>query len=202
MKDDGKRMISIRKEIFRKIIHLTSLLIVASYYYFGKQTTLYFLAVALILFIESEYLRIEWKKTVPLVHDSIREKEKHTMAGHVFFLIGAIISISIFDMDIAIAAILMTTFGDSAAAIIGRKYGRTWIPKIKSKSLEGCLAELFVNLLIGYLFLDNIIVLLVMAFTATIVETMIEKLDDNLLIPVFSGFNGQAVVFLLRFFGY
>ena len=37
-----------------------------------------------------------------------------------------------------------------------------------------------------------------MAFTATIVETLIEKLDDNLLIPVFFGFNGQIVVFLLR----
>ncbi len=200
MKDDGKKMISIRKEIFRKIIHLTSVLIVVSYYYFGKQTTLYLLAVVLIIFIESEYLRIEWNWTFPLIYDSIRKKERHRMAGHIFFIMGAIISISIFDMDIAIAAILMTTFGDSAAAIIGRRYGRTWIPHIKSKSLEGCLAELFVNLLIGYLFLDNIIVLLVMAFTATIVETLIEKLDDNLLIPVFSGFNGQVVVFLLRLF--
>ncbi|MEA2004131.1 MAG: SEC59/DGK1/VTE5 family protein [archaeon] len=201
MKDDCG-MISIRKEIFRKMVHLTSVLIVGSYYYFGKQVTLYLLAVTLILFIESEYVRIEWKKILPLVHDGIREKERYTMAGHVFFLIGAIISISIFDMDIAIAAILMTTFGDSAAAIIGRKFGRTWIPGIKSKSLEGCFAELVVNLVIGYLFLDSVIVILVMAFTATIVETLIEKLDDNLLIPVFSGFNGQIVVFLLRVFGY
>ena len=196
MKDNGG-MISIRKEIFRKMVHLTSVLIVASYYYFGKQVTLYLLAVTLILFIESEYVRIEWKRTLPLVHDGIRKKERHTMAGHVFFLIGAIISISIFDMNIAIAAILMTTFGDSAAAIIGRKFGRTWIPRIRSKSLEGCFAELVVNLIIGYIFLDNLIVLLVMAFTATIVETLIEKLDDNLLIPVFSGFNGQIVVWVL-----
>ena len=36
-----------------------------------------------------------------------------------------------------------------------------------------------------------------MAFTATIVETLIEKLDDNLLIPVFFGFNGQIVVWVL-----
>ena len=201
MKDNGG-MISIRKEIFRKMVHLTSVLIVASYYYFGKQVTLYLLAVTLILFIESEYVRIEWKRTLPLVHDGIRKKERHTMAGHVFFLIGAIISISIFDMNIAIAAILMTTFGDSAAAIIGRKFGRTWIPRIRSKSLEGCFAELVVNLIIGYIFLDNLIVLLVMAFTATIVETLIEKLDDNLLIPVFSGFNGQIVVFLLISFGH
>ncbi len=201
MKDNGG-MISIRKEIFRKMVHLTSVLIVASYYYFGKQVTLYLLAVTLILFIESEYVRIEWKRTLPLVHDGIREKERHTMAGHVFFLIGAIISISIFDMNIAIAAILMTTFGDSAAAIVGRRFGRTWMPRIRSKSLEGCFAELAVNLVIGYIFLDNMIVLLVMAFTATIVETLIEKLDDNLLIPVFSGFNGQIVVFLLRSFGY
>jgi len=36
-----------------------------------------------------------------------------------------------------------------------------------------------------------------MAGTATIVETVTDKLDDNLLIPAFSGFNGQLVVFIL-----
>ena len=82
MKDNGG-MISIRKEIFRKMVHLTSVLIVASYYYFGKQVTLYLLAVTLILFIESEYVRIEWKRTLPLVHDGIRKKENSlwTTAG-------------------------------------------------------------------------------------------------------------------------
>jgi len=45
------------------------------------------------------------------------------------------------------------------------------------------------------------VVVFVMAVTATFVETVIYKMDDNLLIPVFSAFNGQiALVLLGRFF--
>ncbi|NOQ55810.1 MAG: CTP--2,3-di-O-geranylgeranyl-sn-glycero-1-phosphate cytidyltransferase [Nanohaloarchaea archaeon] len=194
--------ISLKDEFFRKLIHLTSVLIVFFYYYLGKEVTLFILAIALILFIESEYLRIEKGVNIPLLHDYVRDKEKNRLAGHIFFIIGAIISIAIFDMDIAVAAILMTTFGDSAAAIIGRRYGKVSIPGIRNKKLEGCLAELFVNLFIGYLFIDGIIIILVMAFTATIVETLVDKLDDNLIIPVFSGFNAQAIRFLFKSLGY
>lgn len=194
--------ISLKNEFFRKMIHLTSVFIVILYYYLGKEVTLFILAVVLILFIESEYLRIEKGVTIPLLHDSVRDKEKNRLAGHIFFIIGAIISISIFDMDIAVAAILMTTFGDSAAAIVGRRYGRISISGIRNKKIEGCLAELFVNLFIGYMFIDNVIIILVMAFTATIVETLVDKLDDNLIIPIFSGFNAQVIRFLLKFFGY
>jgi len=38
-----------------------------------------------------------------------------------------------------------------------------------------------------------------MAITATFVESIVEKLDDNLLIPLFSGFNGQLARYLLGF---
>ncbi len=193
--------INVRQEFFRKLIHFTTVLIVFSYIYLGKQVTLYLLAALLILFIESEYLRIEWNVTLPFVQGTFRKKERHRLAGHIFFIIGSIISISIFDMDIAIAAILMTTFGDSAAAIFGRKFGKRWIPHLKDKSIEGCFAELVVNLVIGYLILDSVIVILVMASIATIVETLVEKLDDNLLIQVFAGFHGQVVVWALAVFG-
>jgi dolichol kinase len=36
-----------------------------------------------------------------------------------------------------------------------------------------------------------------MAGTATFVETITDKMDDNLLIPLFSGFNGQLIVFMM-----
>ncbi|MBW6462297.1 MAG: SEC59/DGK1/VTE5 family protein [DPANN group archaeon] len=192
---------SLKKEFFRKLIHLTSLLIVVFYYYLGKEVTLFILVFALILFIESEYLRVEKGITIPLLHDYVRDKEQNRLAGHIFFIMGAIISISVFDMDIAVAAILMTTFGDSAATIIGRRYGKVSIPGIRNKKVEGCFAELFVNLIIGYLFIDSVIIILLMAFTATIVETLVDELDDNLIIPVFAGFYGQAIRFMLKFFG-
>jgi dolichol kinase len=131
------------------------------------------------------------------------------LGGDVFFLLGAILVLAIFDPKIAIAAILMTTFGDLAAALVGKKFGKHKF--VKNKSWEGTIAELIVNIAIGmiiFMYFDchcNFYkasiwaIILVMSLTATIVETFVSKLDDNLLIPVFAGFNGQIVALLLDY---
>jgi dolichol kinase len=52
-------------------------------------------------------------------------------------------------------------------------------------------------LIVGFLVLDKIYIIIAMALVATIVETMVDELDDNLLIPIFSGFVGQIIFFSL-----
>ncbi len=187
-------------EVKRKAVHLTSIIIVLTFYFFGKEAVLLLLTVYLIVMLELEYFRIEWGKKLPIVHSLFRIKEADRLGGHVFFTIGSIIAVSVFSKEIASAAILMTTFGDTSAAIIGKAFGRTWIPGLKNRAYEGCAAEFIVDLIIGWLFLQNWVVVLVMAVTATVVETVTDKLDDNLLIPLFSGFNGQLVVLILTYF--
>ena len=59
------------------------------------------------------------------------------------------------------------------------------------------MAELGTNFAVGLIVLSNIYVILGMAFAGTIVETMVDELDDNLLIPIFSGFAGQIIQFSL-----
>jgi dolichol kinase len=158
------------------------------------------LTVYLIAILEIEYFRIEWGKKLPLVHSLLREKETGRLGGHVFFTIGCIIAISVFPEEIASAAILMTTFGDASAAIFGKAFGRTWIPGLKDRAVEGCAAEFIVDVVIGAIFLSNWLVVLVMAGTATVVETLANKMDDNLLIPLFSGFNGNLILLILPYF--
>lgn len=184
-------------EIKRKLVHLTSIIIVLTYSYFGKQSVLLLLTVYLIVMLELEYFRLEWGKKLPLFHSLFRAKEADRMGGHVFFTMGCIIAISVFSQDIASAAILMTTFGDAAAAIFGKAFGRTWIHGLKNRAIEGCAAEFLVDIVIGAIFLQSWIAILVMAGTATFVETITDKMDDNLLIPLFSGFNGQLVILLM-----
>jgi len=94
---------------------------------------------------------------------------------------------------------VMTTIGDASAAIFGKRFGRTWIPKLKDRAVEGCMAEFAVDLLIGFVFLNSYpwLIILVMAGTATIVETVVNKIDDNLLIPLFSGFNAQILTYMI-----
>ncbi len=187
-------------ELKRKAVHLTSVLIVLAYHAFGQQAILLLLTVCLIAILGIEYFRIEWGEKLPLVHSLLREKETDRLGGHVFFTMGCIIAIAVFSEEIASAAILMTTFGDASAAIFGKAFGRTWIPGLTDRAVEGCAAEFIVDVVIGVIFLSNWLVVLVMAGTATVVETLANKMDDNLLIPIFSGFNGNLVLLILTYF--
>ncbi|MCL7411350.1 MAG: SEC59/DGK1/VTE5 family protein [Methanosarcinaceae archaeon] len=182
-------------ELLRKSIHLTSVLIVLIYAYTDKKTVLTFLITYLIIILVIEHFRLEHGMRIPLFHFLFRKKEESQLAGYVYFTMGAIISISVFSETIAYAAILMTTFGDMSAALIGKAFGKMRI--YNGKSLEGCAAEFVVDFCIGYAFLGNWLVAFIMALTATIVETVVSEIDDNLAIPVFAGFVGQGVLIIM-----
>lgn len=174
---------------------------------FDEKFALLVLSAALIIGIELEYFRIELRYKLPIIHKYFwrfrRKKEAHALGAEIFFLLGAIICFAVFDYRIAIAAILMTTFGDLAAALFGKRYGKHWLLWMKDRAWEGIIAELVVNFAVGFILFSFIpinnkeIIIAVMAVTATIVETAVHKLDDNLLIPVFAGFNGQLAMMLL-----
>ena len=213
-----KMELTFKKELARKFVHFLSLFILLIYFvaadYFNSQTALLILVLILIIFLELEYFRIEIPKKIPILNKIWRyvrrDKEKDKLGGDVFFLIGGILALAIFDTRIAIAAILMTTFGDMAAALIGKRFGKIWLSE--DRALEGITAEFFVDLVIGYfVFLRSSlfnfslvfnwqiwILIIIMAVTATFVETIVRKLDDNLLIPIFSGFSGQLALILLN----
>ena len=184
-----------KKELCRKIIHLLTLLVVVAFILilsaFGKQAALFFLLILLIFFLIIEYFRIELKKRPMLIHFLYRKKEEFVFGGQIFFLIGMILSFSIFDFKIALAAILMAILGDMASALVGKSCGKIWLTK--KRALEGILAEFVVDLIIAYFLLGNLYIAIAMAVTATLVEAAIDKLDDNLFVPIFSGFVGQLL---------
>ncbi len=195
-------------EIGRKIIHITILIVLAAYFIIqdsltsagytavlAKQLALLFLVALLIIFLILEYFRLELGWKMPFFSQFIRPKEQNRMYGVIYFLSATIISLAVFDPKIALAALLMTTFGDMIAALIGKRYGTTLI--YRNKTWAGFLGELIINLIVGFLVLDKISVIIGMASVATIVETLVDELDDNLLIPIFSGFAGQIILFSL-----
>jgi len=199
-----------KKEVKRKAIHLPSVSFILIYLlffgFFDEKVALLVLLAVLIIGIEFEYLRVEAKYKIPIISrlwKYKRKKEQNRLGGEIFFLLGAIICLAVFDYRIAIAAILMTTFGDMAAAIIGKRFGRHWLPWFKKRAWEGIAAEFAVNIVIGYALMKVLLVpsplaiALAMAATATIVETVVHKLDDNLLIPIFAGFNGQLMLMII-----
>lgn len=195
-------------EIGRKIIHITILIVLAAYFLIqdklvasgysqilAKQVALLALVALLILFLILEYFRLELGWKMPFFSQFIRPKEENRMYGVIYFLSATIISLAVFDHKIALAALLMTTFGDMVAALVGKKYGTTLI--YRNKTWAGFIGELLTNLVVGFLVLDSIYIILGMAITATVVETLVDEMDDNLIIPVCSGFAGQVILFSL-----
>ena len=92
----------------------------------------------------------------------------------------------------------MTTFGDMAAALFGIQFGKHWLKNIPHTAWEGIIAEFVVDLIVGFLLLSNWMIILAMALTATFVETIFIHTDDNLTIPIFSGFVGQVILLILN----
>lgn len=182
-------------ELMRKGIHLTSILIVLVYAFYGKQAVLTLLITYLVIILIIEHLRLDRGMELPFVRSLFRQKELSSTGSHVFFTLGALTAVAVFSKDVAYAAILMTTFGDMSAALVGRKLGKTKLLGT-GKSLEGCIAEFTVDLLIGYILLSSLPLAILMAFTATLVETLFVHIDDNLAIPVFSGFVAEMYLYI------
>ena len=189
----------IAQELRRKAFHLTILFVIVLYAIIekavSKQVALFTLVFVLLILLAMEYLRLELNIVIPFVDQLIRAKEHRRMNGAIYFLSATIIVIAVLDFKIALAALLMTTFGDLSAALVGQKFGKTYI--FRNKTVKGCLGELVINLIVGFLVLQNIYLILAMAITATVVETFVNELEDNLFVPLFTGFVGQLIFFLL-----
>lgn len=186
-----------------KSVHLVSIFIVLIYEFFGKETILWVLMLFLVTVLFLEYFRLEKGLKIPFFYMMYREHEADRLGGHIYFALGAIAVISLFNKEIAYAAVLMTTFGDMAAAMIGKFYGKRRIFREvfkNDKSLEGSASEFIIDLLVGFIITGNPIVSLAMAFIATLTETAVNRIDDNLMIPIFSGFFGQITLLLLIYF--
>ena len=188
-------------ELRRKAVHLLSLLFLVIYigfaFYYGHKAGLLALTALLFLFLIIDLIRVELKTKIPILHIFWREKEKTRLGGQVYFLIAAIISFAVFDFNIAVAVLLMTTFGDMAGSLIGIKFGKHKMFGAKDRDWEGTIAEFAVDIIIGLILLDSLVIILGVALVATFVERISRHIDDNLLIPVVAGFVGQFLSMVL-----
>jgi len=207
--------IDYKSEVLRKGIHLVSLSIPLIYYFITRELALSILIpmtiISLVIDI-GRYLHptmggVFYKFFGFMLRKHEMDQEKKNLNGATYVLIAAVLTILIFPKVIVLTSFACLILGDLSAALIGRKFGRHKITK--NKTWEGTLAELAINLFIGiivFLIYQDLpfstgqawIVISLMALTATWVESSVSNLDDNLLIPVFSGFVGQITILILK----
>jgi glycerol-3-phosphate acyltransferase PlsY len=194
--------ISFYNEFKRKATHLVALSIpIGHYQLHNKLLSLLILTPVALGAIALDIIRL---KKLPLhglfnqvFGPMLREHERTDFAGSSYILSASVFTIFLFEESVAIAAISYIILGDIAAALIGRRFGKTkilWnvgnstVNWNKRKSLEGSLS----------CFLSCIIVALVVphlplwvgaigALVATLVEVAPLPINDNFSVPLISG---------------
>ena len=188
-----------KSELGRKLIHLSSILLIFLYNiidkYYDKTIALFSLTVVLIGALIYEYLRLRLKMKLPLSEFArFREKNKHT--GLIYSVSGIVISFAVFDYNVALAAVLMGIFGDLVVGLLHGFRNDVFIGR-KRRNASELIVEFIVNFTVGIIVLHNVFIVLMMAMVATAIEAMFEN-EDNLAIPLFSGFFGQILFWLIK----
>jgi len=178
------------EEAKRKTIHSCGVAIPVVYLFLQKEVLILSFLLSFVLISIIEWLRFRGLVSLPF----LRKNERKKIAAYVFFMIGAFISVLIFEKRIAIAAILMLALGDTISALAGAlmTVGNAEGYKKSIKPPEVMLVMFMTSLLLGYLVLGSLPIAVLGTIGATLADGVPLKVqgipvDDNLTIPLFSG---------------
>ena len=177
----------------RKLIHLAMAILPAVGWWISYGLALALTATMLSASLIMEVARRWWPwfnrllwRLLPTV---FRESEGHRVLGSTWFAVGALVSLLVFGRDIGGTAVLFLSWGDPVAEIVGARWGRAGQGKTTVGSLGcllACIVAGFVGVGLGGL---SPWAVLVGAAVATLVERWSPPPNDNLWMPVLSGFG-------------
>ena len=190
--------ISYREECKRKLVHLSSLwMVVAILLLPGRWTAAILYAVMLVLNLLCEHA---YACNVPVITPlygaifgkMLRDEPRHgqwIVSGSPYVLAAAFLVSLLFGRVPAAAAMTVMLIGDTAAALIGRRFGRHRAPN--NKSVEGVVAFLIASWIFAVC--GAAPALYVVGFLAVLPAAAAElfekqlRLDDNFSIPLIVG---------------
>ncbi len=192
-------------EIARQLVHIAIGLTIVLLLYFDFIKLYSLIIITIIAFIFFYFIK-KYKPKSTLICKVLKilkklerknEIEEFRGRGALFYLIGILIVIALFEKDIAMASIMILALGDSFSRLIG-PFGKIKHPFNNLKCLEGIIAGWIAASLGAMLIIKPF-----EAITASAVAMLIEgldiklfkfQIDDNLTIPVIAGF----VIWLIR----
>ena len=190
------------QELRRKSIHLLGLIFPILYVFTTRNTAIIgvgcLLAFVLAIELLKAFLPAFRAMFMRIFSPMLRSQEqKGGLTGATYYLIGSFLCILLFDKTLAIVCLCFLTLGDLFAALIGKQWGR--IKLFSRKSLEGSLACFIVCTAVALLIGLHPIVAIVGALVATLIELLPTGVDDNVTIPLISGFAMHLLVSYWQF---
>ena len=175
-----------KNEVYRKLIHLSSLFFPWLLWMIGKKMFLSFMAPILCFFILLDYIKHSFPKIRDLYYyffnDVTRENEHDTVTGATWVFIGIISTVVLFNQQIAIISLMVLSISDSMASLIGIKYGKT---KLLKKTLEGSFAFYLSTFLILSIFTKiSVTYAIISSMIITVAELIDINVNDNIRIPL------------------
>ncbi len=191
------------RELRRQLLHIgigAVLIVLLSFELFAARHVFLLVIIGGMLSVLARLTRIP---VVSYVLDKVeRPEQMQTFPGRgpLFFMVGALLVLKLFDKDIALASIAILTLGDSLSHLFGVHFGSTKNPfyKHSKKLLEGTVLGAGVAFF-GALFFVPPFEALIGSFAAMIAEAIQLELnrrpiDDNFIIPLVAG----TVIHLVR----
>jgi dolichol kinase len=200
-----------RKDIHlgRRIFHLCNGVIVATAYQFlfTHQQAVYLLGTIACLIYVFDHTRIAYpdllNRTPWLTRLFMRAEEQFRESAMIPYVMAILLSIITFPKQIALIAILTLAIADPLAAIIGIRFGkRHWVSQ---KTVEGSIAFFLVAFCCSFGVLYSVAPQQIWAITGASLLTSIVvsgfemlpiKIDDNLTIPLITGFTAWLFISL------
>ena len=185
-----------KKEYLRQLIHASGIFIVFLSWFLNP-TLLIIICIALVIFVEVLF-RIDRHRNIFFISAFLsRCKRKDDEKGFVYFFLGIILTIYLFQFNMAIAdaAIIILLFGDSASTIFGKKYGEKLIPFNKEKTIVGTSA-FFVVAFIGAATQVPVLPAIFGALFGGLTEAY-SPIDDNIPIPLISAFAMSLIIYFI-----
>ena len=183
-------IVSLRKEFFRKTIHICTAF-VPLFLHLARVPTIFALCCAGILYIVSESLRADGHE-IPIISDitvaaARKRDENKFVLGPVTLIAGIVAAALLWKETAAAVGIFALAFGDGLASLAGKTFGKIRVPYTHGKTVEGsltCFMAIFVS---TFFVTGRTEMALLVASAGAFIEVLPLKDFDNLLIPVLLG---------------
>ena len=179
----------------RKAFHLLALIVPLGYLFYPSEAQGKAILVGAMIFgVVIDMFRLNEPILRGFIHGLIgaimRPDERGNLLGSTCLLIASVLTVFLFPKAIAVAALCLLIAGDTAAALVGKRFGRIRI--FGRKTLEGTLAFVAVGTCLNAgvsLFAEGLShsTIVAGAVVGALVEALPLPIDDNFAVPIISG---------------